>query len=185
MPIPETSHYAHLLLPAAQWSEKAGAMTNSERRVTFCPALPPSASAKAVRTGTCSQNVGRRLGYTEQFRFDSAAEVYAEFTRLTQGRLCDVSGLSHDSASGSMGSSAMALSQLGNKAQPQRSKRLYTDHQIRNTQRPGPFQHRPALRSGGTPLRDLPAGAHSGSLSGSVAHDDAHRESGAAYETAP
>ena len=34
----ETSHYAHLLLPAAQWSEKAGAMTNSERRVTYCPA---------------------------------------------------------------------------------------------------------------------------------------------------
>ena len=34
----ETSHYAHLVLPAAQWSEKDGAMTNSERRVTFCPA---------------------------------------------------------------------------------------------------------------------------------------------------
>jgi anaerobic selenocysteine-containing dehydrogenase len=30
----ETAAVAHLLLPAAQWSEKAGVMTNSERRVS-------------------------------------------------------------------------------------------------------------------------------------------------------
>ena len=29
----ETSHYAHILLPAAQWSEKSGTMTNSERKI--------------------------------------------------------------------------------------------------------------------------------------------------------
>lgn len=33
----ETASYAHVLLPAAQWSEKTGIMTNSERVVTFCP----------------------------------------------------------------------------------------------------------------------------------------------------
>jgi ferredoxin-nitrate reductase len=33
----ETAAYAHLLLPAAQWGEKTGTMTNSERVVTFCP----------------------------------------------------------------------------------------------------------------------------------------------------
>ena len=31
----ESIKYAHLVLPAAQWSEKDGVMTNSERRVTF------------------------------------------------------------------------------------------------------------------------------------------------------
>lgn len=33
----ETSAFAHLLLPAAQWSEAPGTMTNSERRVTLSP----------------------------------------------------------------------------------------------------------------------------------------------------
>jgi anaerobic selenocysteine-containing dehydrogenase len=37
----ETAAAAHLVLPAAQWSEKEGTMTNSERRVTFCPAFRP------------------------------------------------------------------------------------------------------------------------------------------------
>lgn len=35
----ETAAYAHLILPAAQWSEKTGVMTNSERRVTLAPAF--------------------------------------------------------------------------------------------------------------------------------------------------
>jgi anaerobic selenocysteine-containing dehydrogenase len=34
-----TSRFAHVLLPAAQWSEKEGVMTNSERRVTYMPQL--------------------------------------------------------------------------------------------------------------------------------------------------
>ena len=38
-----TSRLAHVILPAAQWSEKEGVMTNSERRVTYMPKLvePP------------------------------------------------------------------------------------------------------------------------------------------------
>ncbi|PSN10085.1 nitrate reductase catalytic subunit, partial [filamentous cyanobacterium CCT1] len=35
----ETAEFAHLLLPAAQWGEKTGTMTNSERVVTLCPAF--------------------------------------------------------------------------------------------------------------------------------------------------
>ena len=37
----ETAAYAHVLLPAAQWSEKTGIMTNSERVVTLCPQFRP------------------------------------------------------------------------------------------------------------------------------------------------
>ena len=90
----ETSHYAHLLLPAAQWSEKAGAMTNSERRVTYCPSFRPLHGESRPDWEVFAE-LGRRLGFTEQFSYKSSAEVYAEFTTLTEGRVCDVSGLSH------------------------------------------------------------------------------------------
>jgi anaerobic selenocysteine-containing dehydrogenase len=43
----ETAEFAHLLLPAAQWGEKTGTMTNSERVVTLCPAFrPPPGEAR-------------------------------------------------------------------------------------------------------------------------------------------
>ena len=33
----ETTRFADVLLPAAQWPEKNGVMTSSERRLTLCP----------------------------------------------------------------------------------------------------------------------------------------------------
>ena len=90
----ETAAVAHLLLPAAQWSEKSGVMTNSERRVTLCPAFrqPPG---QARPDWAIFAELGRRLGFVEQFSYGSAAEVYAELVALTAGRVCDLSGLSH------------------------------------------------------------------------------------------
>jgi ferredoxin-nitrate reductase len=90
----ETAAVAHLLLPAAQWSEKSGVMTNSERRVTLCPAFrtPPG---EARPDWAIFAELGRRLGFERQFAWRSAAEVYAEFVALSRGRLCDLSGLSH------------------------------------------------------------------------------------------
>ena len=90
----ETAEVAHLLLPAAQWSEKAGVMTNSERRVTLCPAFrqPPG---QARPDWAIFAELGRRLGFEEQFRWASSAELYDEFVALTAGRVCDLSGLSH------------------------------------------------------------------------------------------
>ncbi|MEN9226582.1 MAG: nitrate reductase [Thermostichus sp. DRC_bins_24] len=90
----ETAEYAHLLLPACQWSEKTGVMTNSERRVTLCQQFqdPPG---EARPDWEILAEVGRRLGFIEQFQFQSSAEVYAEFAALTQHRPCDHSGLSH------------------------------------------------------------------------------------------
>jgi len=90
----ETAHYAHLVLPACQWSEKAGAMTNSERRVTYCPAYRPRHGQSRPDWEVFAE-LGRRLGFEQQFNYASAAEVYAEFAALTTGRVCDVSGLSH------------------------------------------------------------------------------------------
>lgn len=91
----ETATYAHVLLPAAQWSEKAGVMTNSERVVTYCPAFrSPPGEARA--DWAIFAEVGRRMGFADQFPFTTSAEVYAEFSQLTRGRTCDVSGLSHE-----------------------------------------------------------------------------------------
>jgi ferredoxin-nitrate reductase len=91
----ETAAYAHVLLPAAQWSEKTGTMTNSERVVTLCPAFrTPPGQAKA--DWEIFAEVGRRLGFVEQFRFSKSAEVYAEFVQMTRDRVCDVTGISHE-----------------------------------------------------------------------------------------
>lgn len=91
----ETAAYAHLVLPAAQWGEKTGTMTNSERVVTLCPAFrDPPGQAKA--DWEIFAEVGRRLGFEKQFSFTSATDVYREFVQLTRDRVCDLSGLSHE-----------------------------------------------------------------------------------------
>ena len=91
----ETAAYAHVLLPAAQWGEKTGTMTNSERRVTLCPAFR-APLGEARPDWEIFAEVGRRLGFAEQFSFTNSAEVYAEFVQLTRDRPCDMTGLSHD-----------------------------------------------------------------------------------------
>ena len=90
----ETAAYAHLLLPAAQWSEKTGVMTNSERMVTLAPAFrsPPG---QAKPDWEIFAEVGRRLGFTKQFQFANSAEVHAEYIQLTRGRVCEQTGISH------------------------------------------------------------------------------------------
>lgn len=91
----ETAQYAHLLLPAAQWGEKTGTMTNSERVVTLTEAFrePPG---EARSDWEIFAHVARRLGFADKFPFTSSAEVYAEYVQLTDGRVCDITGLSHD-----------------------------------------------------------------------------------------
>lgn len=118
----ETSAFAHLLLPAAQWSEKTGVMTNSERVVTLCSAFrQPPGTAKA--DWEIFAEVGRRLGFTKQFAFNNSAEVYAEFVQLTQNRPCDMSGISHDLLK-SQGAIQWPHTPQDQKTQ---GKRLYTD----------------------------------------------------------
>jgi ferredoxin-nitrate reductase len=90
----ETAAYAHVLLPTTQWGEKTGTMTNSERVTTLCPAFSnPPGEAKA--DWEIVVEVARRLGFADKFPFQNSAEVYAEFVQLTRGRLCDMTGISH------------------------------------------------------------------------------------------
>ncbi|HAX75101.1 MAG TPA: nitrate reductase catalytic subunit [Cyanobacteria bacterium UBA11372] len=138
----ETAHYAHVVLPAAQWSEKTGVMTNSERTITLCPGFRDR-PGQARADWQIFAEVGRRLGFVEQFNFANSAEVYAEFVGLTKGRPCDQSGISHQrlQAEGPIQWPCAAEEQVGscvggqdaNAAHPltrspaPSSKRLYTD----------------------------------------------------------
>jgi ferredoxin-nitrate reductase len=90
----ETAAYAHILLPAAQWGEKTGIMTNSERVVTLCPQFRYR-PGEARPDWEIFAEVGRRLGFTREFDFANSAAVYDEFVQLTKNRPCDMTGLTH------------------------------------------------------------------------------------------
>jgi anaerobic selenocysteine-containing dehydrogenase len=90
----ETTRFADLLLPAAQWPEKDGVMTNSERRLTYLPKLadPPG---EALPDWAILTRFAQEMGWKEAFPYASAAEIFDEFAALTAGTLCDCSGVSH------------------------------------------------------------------------------------------
>jgi len=92
----ETAYYAHLVLPATQWSEKAGTMTNSERVVTYSPAFSSSAPSQAKADWEIFAEVGKRLGFEQYFSFKDSAQADQEFVKTTRDRPCDMSGLSHE-----------------------------------------------------------------------------------------
>ncbi|MEM1366588.1 MAG: nitrate reductase [Cyanobacteria bacterium P01_H01_bin.15] len=123
----ETTSYAHVVLPAAQWGEKTGIMVNSERVVTYCPAFrQPPGEARA--DWEIFAEVGRRLGFTQEFDFADAASVYQEFTEFTRDRLCDQTGLSHQRL-GAEGPIQWPCSDQDPRTGDENShgKRLYTD----------------------------------------------------------
>ncbi|MFB2918900.1 molybdopterin oxidoreductase family protein [Aerosakkonema funiforme] len=120
----ETANYAHVLLPAAQWSEKTGVMTNSERCITLCSAFR-EAPGEAKADWEIFAEVGRRLGFAEQFKFANSAEVYAEFVQLTRRRPCDMTGVSHERLA-TEGPQQWPCPDRSSSAESQ-SKRLYTD----------------------------------------------------------
>jgi ferredoxin-nitrate reductase len=90
----ETSEMAHLALPAAQWSEKDGTSTSSERRISYMPALvePPG---RARPDWAIFAELGQRLGYGTAFNFPNAESVFDEYRGCTQGTDMDITGMSY------------------------------------------------------------------------------------------
>jgi ferredoxin-nitrate reductase len=91
----ETTALGDVLLPAAQWSEKEGVMTNSERRITYMAkaVAPPG---EALPDWQILTLFAREMGFGESFPYTSSEEIFAEFARLTKGRPCDYSGLTYE-----------------------------------------------------------------------------------------
>jgi anaerobic selenocysteine-containing dehydrogenase len=92
-----TSELAHLMLPAAIWGEKEGSYTNSERRVSKVGrAVAPPGEAKTDFDIFLS--IAERIGVRERLfsGISTPREAFEEWRKVSAGRLCDYSGISHD-----------------------------------------------------------------------------------------
>ena len=87
----ETTRLADVLLPAAQWAEKTGTMTSSERLVSFSEQVvkPPGT---ALPDWQILAQFGQIMGYSG-FQFEHSGAVWDEFIGLTAGRPCDMAGM--------------------------------------------------------------------------------------------
>ncbi|ADW67202.1 molybdopterin oxidoreductase family protein [Granulicella tundricola] len=87
-----TSDFAHLVLPAAIWGEKEGTYTNSERRISKvnCIVTPPG---EARSDFDIFLALAERLGVRDRLYpgWQTTADAYAEWQRVSAGRLCDYS----------------------------------------------------------------------------------------------
>jgi assimilatory nitrate reductase catalytic subunit len=92
----ETVQYAHLYLPAAMWGEKEGVFTNTERRVNHVGKITePPGDAKPdhwvfAQLAKRFEN-GRKMHFPE-----TTAGAFEEMRELSRGRLCDISGMTHE-----------------------------------------------------------------------------------------
>ena len=133
----ETSAFAHILLPATQWSEKTGTMTNSERCVTLCQAFQPPLG-EARDDWSIFAEVGRRLGFADKFNFQSSADVHSEFVQITRDRPCDMTGISHAKLA-EIGVMQWQASDQNSEQDQVHNKRLYTDLQFHTPDRKARF----------------------------------------------
>lgn len=90
----ETSTYAHVLLPGAQWSEKGGSMTNSERGLNLIEqAVTPPGEAKTDLDIVMA--VAKKMGFVNQFPYKNTEEIFEEYKLFTKGRPNDISGITY------------------------------------------------------------------------------------------
>jgi assimilatory nitrate reductase catalytic subunit len=91
----ETAKLADVILPAAQWAEEEGTMTNLEGRVL----LRRRAFAKPAGVRTDVEilcGLGRALGHEARFRFDDPRAVFEELRRASAGGLADYAGITYE-----------------------------------------------------------------------------------------
>ena len=91
----ESTQVADIVLPAAQWSEREGTLTNSERRVCLLEqvAAPPGA---ALADWQIICKVAQALGYGAAFDYEASEAIFDEYRALTRGRDLDITGVSYE-----------------------------------------------------------------------------------------
>ncbi|MGH7030293.1 MAG: molybdopterin-dependent oxidoreductase [Stellaceae bacterium] len=78
----DTTRLAHVVLPAAGWGEKDGAVTNSERRISRQRAFrPPPGEARP--DWWMLTEVARRMGWRAGFPYRRPAEIFREHAALS------------------------------------------------------------------------------------------------------
>ncbi|MDH5527706.1 MAG: nitrate reductase [Nitrospirota bacterium] len=122
-PLP-SAEFAHAFLPAAIWAEKEGTFTNSERRVNLVRKVvdPP---------GEAKSDLDIFLGLADAMSMThliarTPAQVMDEIGRVSEGRPCDYSGITHEALERAGGIQWPAPKADAGEA-PQGSPRLYTD----------------------------------------------------------
>ena len=90
----ETTQVADILLPAAQWSERGGTMTNSERRICLLEQVsqPPG---EALPDWQIICRMAEALGYGDAFQYDGLEDIFYEYRDLSRGRDMDITGISY------------------------------------------------------------------------------------------
>ena len=93
----DTTHLAHVLLPALAWGEKDGTVTNSERRISRQRAFLP-VPGEARPDWWIAAQVAARMGHAAAFAYETAADVFREHAALSGAgnggsRLFDLSAL--------------------------------------------------------------------------------------------
>ncbi|MDF1686889.1 MAG: molybdopterin-dependent oxidoreductase [Parvibaculaceae bacterium] len=73
---------AHIRLPAAAWGEKAGTVTNSERRISRQRSFL-SLPGRVKPDWWAVSQVAQRMGYAEAFSYASPAEIFREHAELS------------------------------------------------------------------------------------------------------
>ena len=91
----DTVAMADVVLPAAAWLEKEGTMTNAERRITYLPKIL-DAPGEALPDAEIIWRFAQKMGFENEFNYQNAAEVYAEYVQTTTGTNIDITGLSHE-----------------------------------------------------------------------------------------
>jgi formate dehydrogenase major subunit len=83
----ETSNFAHVILPAAAWSENDGTFTNSERRVSRVrTASPPPGEARP--NWRIFKEIARRMGHN--WKSNSAQEIWDNEISVLAPQFCGI-----------------------------------------------------------------------------------------------
>jgi assimilatory nitrate reductase catalytic subunit len=78
----DTTRHADVVLPAAGWGEKDGTVTNSERRISRQRGFRPAPGAARPDWWMFAE-VARRMGWEEDFTWDSPAAIFREHAALS------------------------------------------------------------------------------------------------------
>ena len=125
----ESAQYAHVYLPAGTWAEKEGVMTNTERRINIVKpiSLPPGQAKPDL---WIFNQVAKRFNKDGKVSFpDKPPDIFLEMTKLSEGRLADISGMDHELIEEHRGIQWPYTRQQQEKGEtpPSGGKRIYTE----------------------------------------------------------
>jgi len=118
----ETTMLADVVLAGAQWCEKTGTFISSERRIELVEKMiePPG---EARPDYEIIWLVARAMGHNNEFPYDSPEEVFEEWKGITQGRICDINGVTYERLRGRIGPQ-LPCPETGHPG----TQRLFSDH---------------------------------------------------------